>query len=320
MQDPLERLMAKFDITGQEGPGSALPKPETALQSPADDFDVQATAAPPASTQVKRAQSLTRRPRPTHRQQLKHALTVNAAHVITHDYLTLSQPLSEGLLLMDRTERKLKLIHSLGELAPLHSYTTEYGNTLTRHKKHKALLAGSIELDVATDEADFDKQLERAALQDGATLQLAHRQATYRAFSAYSSDQSLYGDEASDSASAVCGGASSAPGRVESASTGERLKEANAVARLEKLTARLGEMEEWFASVKAEASSDRQMREQATARLSLLQERIDRLQEQLLYQTAENKQLRVRLAELQNAEPETLMGRAQPMPLRAHQG
>eukprot|EP00965_Chrysotila_dentata_P112322 3713269-Pleurochrysis_carterae.AAC.4 len=35
-----------------------------------------------------------RRPQ-THRQQLKHALTLNAAHVITHDYLMLSQPLAE---------------------------------------------------------------------------------------------------------------------------------------------------------------------------------------------------------------------------------
>ena len=32
---------------------------------------------------------------PNHKQQLKHALTVNAAHVITIDYLTLSQPLSQ---------------------------------------------------------------------------------------------------------------------------------------------------------------------------------------------------------------------------------
>jgi hypothetical protein len=98
-----------------------------------------------------RAQGCRRR-LPTHNQQLKHALTINAAHVITHDYLTLSQPLSEGLLLMDRTERKLKLIHSLGALQPLHNYTTEYGNSLVRYAKHKALLAGSIEVDVPTDQ------------------------------------------------------------------------------------------------------------------------------------------------------------------------
>ena len=54
---------------------------------------------------------------------------------------------------MDRTDRKLKLIHSLGELQPLHRYTTEYGNVLQRQSRHKAVLAGTIELEVETDEA-----------------------------------------------------------------------------------------------------------------------------------------------------------------------
>ena len=51
---------------------------------------------------------------------------------------------AEGLLLMDRTDRKLKLIHSLGDLQPLHNYTTEYGNSLVRHvynNKHALALA-----------------------------------------------------------------------------------------------------------------------------------------------------------------------------------
>lgn len=51
---------------------------------------------------------------------MKHALTVQSAHMITTDYVALSQPLEGGLLLMDRTDRKLKLIHSLGELQPQH--------------------------------------------------------------------------------------------------------------------------------------------------------------------------------------------------------
>lgn len=122
-----------------------------------------------------------RRRKLTKQQQQKHAMTVHAAHVITTDYVALSQPLAEvrrsclpvplpmhtprhaaatalrlsstvgfpaarqhvqspragprvpqGILLMDRTDRKLKLIHSLGELLPNHSYTTEYGNVITR--------------------------------------------------------------------------------------------------------------------------------------------------------------------------------------------
>eukprot|EP00967_Tisochrysis_lutea_P152865 scaffold300471_cov39-Tisochrysis_lutea.AAC.3 len=153
--DPLERLMAKFDITGQQSPNalggvnSGLPSGEVgrpAVSSTAgSSADAQAAYGP--------SRALGRRQTPSHKQQLKHALTINAAHVITHDYLTLSQPLSEGLLLMDRTERKLKLIHSLGNLQPFHQYTTEYGNSLVRHAKHKALLAESIEVDVPTDEA-----------------------------------------------------------------------------------------------------------------------------------------------------------------------
>ena len=35
------------------------------------------------------------RSKPTQHQQLKHALSVNAAHVLTNDYMMLSQPLSE---------------------------------------------------------------------------------------------------------------------------------------------------------------------------------------------------------------------------------
>ena len=109
------------------------------------------------------------RHKPNKKQQLKHAMTVQSAHMITTDYVSLSQlsQLIDGVLLNDRTEHKLKLIHSLGELQPMHTYTTEYGNVLERPTKHKAILAGSIELEITTDEADFDAEMERLALANG---------------------------------------------------------------------------------------------------------------------------------------------------------
>lgn len=96
-------------------------------------------------------------------------MTVQSAHMITTDYITLSQPLTDGILLHDRTERKLKLIHSLGELQPMHTYTTEYGNVLERPAKHKCVLAGSVELEVTSDEADFERSMGRLALSAGGT-------------------------------------------------------------------------------------------------------------------------------------------------------
>ena len=65
--------------------------------------------------------------------------------------------------------------------------------------------------------------------------------------------------------------------------------QAAALERLQRLTARLEEMEAWFDSVKAEAASERRIREQATTRLGLMQERLDRLKEQVAAQSAENK-------------------------------
>jgi hypothetical protein len=105
-----------------------------------------------------------RKRQPTKKQQLKHAMTVQSAHMITTDYVTLSQPLSDGLLLHDRTEHKLTLIHSLGELIPMHTYTTEVGNTLERPAKHKAVLAGSIELEITSDEAVLPTAVRRLLL------------------------------------------------------------------------------------------------------------------------------------------------------------
>jgi len=151
--DPLERLMQKFDITGQQGSSSnaAAPAPSPTAAEASDEASYMRTSSA-SDLRPAHVGRGGRRRLPSHKQQLKHAHTINAAHVITHDYLTLSQPLSEGLLLMDRTDRKLKLIHSLGDLQPLHHYTTEYGNSLVRHAKYKAVLAGSIEVEVPTDE------------------------------------------------------------------------------------------------------------------------------------------------------------------------
>ena len=56
-------------------------------------------------------------------------------------------------MLMDRTERRLVMVRSLGELLPLRQYNTEYGNTLCRVSKYKARLADTIELDVTSDES-----------------------------------------------------------------------------------------------------------------------------------------------------------------------
>ena len=129
---------------------------------------------------IQRASSFGRRPKaPNHKQQLKHALTVNAAHVITQDYVMLSRPLTDGLMLMDAQERKLRMVRSLGELLPLRRYTTEYGNTLERVSKHKAVLAGTIELPIATDEVGFDELVARLALEPaaGRTPQAAERMA-----------------------------------------------------------------------------------------------------------------------------------------------
>ena len=145
----------------------------TAWRSGAVGASAPAAAPAPAAAlaeavgaTIQRASSFGRRPKaPNHKQQLKHALTVNAAHVITQDYVMLSRPLTDGLMLMDAQERKLRMVRSLGELLPLRRYTTEYGNTLERVSKHKAVLAGTIELPIATDEVGFDELVARLALE-----------------------------------------------------------------------------------------------------------------------------------------------------------
>ena len=85
----------------------------------------------------------------------------------------------------------------MGELQPLHKYTTEYGNVLERTTKYKAVLAGSIELDVTTDEADFDATMQRLALNGGAgSASLPNtemRMASYAAFTSAANGEALKG-------------------------------------------------------------------------------------------------------------------------------
>ena len=65
---------------------------------------------------------------------------------------------------------------------------------------------------------------------------------------------------------------------------------------------RMGEIECWFASVKAEAAGERQMREQAHSRALLLQERLERMQEQVAKQGGERGAARSR-RNVGSAEP-----------------
>jgi hypothetical protein len=66
-------------------------------------------------------------------------------------------------MLMDRTERRLVMVRSLGELLPLRQYNTEYGNTLCRVSKYKARLADTIELDITSDEVHAPRPRTDAA-------------------------------------------------------------------------------------------------------------------------------------------------------------
>ena len=254
-------------------------------------------------------------------------MTVQSAHMITTDYVALSQPLTDGMLLNDRTEHKLKLIHSLGELLPLHTYTTEYGNVLERPSKYKALLAGSIELELTSDEINFDEQMGELALRGEATSSLPNthmRMASYEAFSkqqhggadAPSSHAGAHAPSTSSNGAHARGGsggeqlASSMmthgqpvdddPGR------GERLREAEALERIASLVARLGEMEEWFESVKGEAERERRMREQSTARLAVMQERAELLTGRVGELQRENALLRRRVADVTAAYEDEL--------------
>jgi hypothetical protein len=309
--DALDRVLSKIDVMGAPplSPRERRVSAATAWRSGAVGASAPAAAPAPAAAlaeavgaTIQRASSFGRRPKaPNHKQQLKHALTVNAAHVITQDYVMLSRPLTDGLMLMDAQERKLRMVRSLGELLPLRRYTTEYGNTLERVSKHKAVLAGTIELPIATDEVGFDEHLARLALEPaaGRTPQAAERMAAYDAIRGGGAD----GDAAAAGSSRAAphgengGGPSSA---AELDGDGRRA----AMERLEAMGARLSELEGWCDAAKAEAAQERQMREQASRRLEFVQERFERMQAQVQQMRAENDELRRRVHDLQNAEPE----------------
>ena len=280
---------------------------------------------------------------------MKHAMTVQSAHMITTDYITLNQPLSEGILLHDRTDRRLKLIHSLGELQPMHTYVTEYGNVLERPAKHKCVLGGSIELEVLSDEADFDAQMGRLALSSNGAgssqpPSTSMRMASYSAVrdvwsvsaaapdkrhterssgrdvasnghgsaygtndSAASTDGTCSSSSSSSSSRQANGGGHGEPGGHGShvagglhndAASSEPLDEKEALERIAALVGRVQEMEQWFTGVKAEAERERRMREQTSARLELMTERVELLHSQLVETQRENKMLRQRVADI----------------------
>ena len=267
--DPLEALMSKFDITGQNLAPPPLPvrHEQSALASLAgkrfaaseSEAAAPAAAAPASAPAAATAVNQTKRPSrvPDVKQQLKHALTVNAAHVITHDFMTLSQPLSEGIMLMDRSERRLVMVRSLGELLPLRSYNTECGNILERVSKHKARLAGIVELDIPTDEVDWDVTLGRIALsaeaQGGGGTghpQDSERMATYKAFVASGSCAAAGASAAAAASSALNGEALSGP----------RLREKEAVDKMQALQMRMSEIGTHHAASAPEAQPTEERR------------------------------------------------------------
>lgn len=216
---------------------------------------------------------------------------------------------------MDRTARKLKLIHSLGELLPGHNYTTEYGNVLTRTRKHKALLAGSIELDVLADEADWDNAHRQMALDTDAhgAPSTPTRLATYAAFKSQGKAAAAAEAAGPDAANGHGGGSNGHGANHHQGKGGgsgdfdaEAFGEAEALQRVAALVERMAEIEGWFTGVKAEAEAERRMREQSNARLELSLERLDRAQAELSALRHENEQLKRRLQGVVHAQIEEL--------------
>lgn len=280
-------LQSSFDITGQ---GTILGHGAAAKSAPSTPVASRQEASQRQEQLKERAKTASRLP--NKKQQMKHAMTVQSAHMITTDFQMLSRPLEDGILLMDRTERKLKLIKSLGELLPQHQYSTEYGNVLERTMKHKAMLAGSIPLDVATDEVDFDNKMHALALDEGARPTTHTKMAAYEAMSSMASlslaeqvaateasihQRSLAPAAAPSAARAGASHSGSAHGALPgggayvtmpSDQAAERLQEEEAQQRIAALVDRMAEMEQWFAGVKAEAERERKMREQARGHAS----------------------------------------------------
>ena len=98
--------------------------------------------------------------------------------------------------------------------------------------------------------------------------------------------------------------ASDAPSEEGADCSAERLEEAEALRRIGALVERMAEMESWFAGVQAEAERERRMREQATARLALMAERVDKASAELAALRDENAALRSRLENVHAAQEE----------------
>ena len=244
---------------------------------------------------------------------MKHAMTVQSAHMVTTDYVALSQlgSLSEGILLNDRTERKLKLVHSLGELLPMHHYTTEVGNTVERPTKYMVLLAGEIEIGVETDEIDFDAEMGKLALGaegsrsnalKSSSVPQAMKMSSYAAFANPTTFAASAckgnGDAAGSHGDGQQYAGAVASGLMTEEEATERLQEDDALARIRTLVERVQEMQSWFDGVKQEAERERSLREQTAARLEFMQERVEMLYNQMGEVQRENRQLRQRLLDV----------------------
>lgn len=206
--------------------------------------------------------------------------------------------------------------HAAHAPVTVHRYTTEYGNVLERTTKYKAVLAGSIELDITSDEADFDAEMGKLAL-NGTRLSTQVRMATYDAMSAQ------FSGAPSAAATGVASELSSAPACGPGHSTSrmpadevlaeedqEVLQEHEALGRIHALVERMQEMEHWFAGVKSEAEHERKMREMTLSRLVLMQERVERSNSEVASLRAQNAELRLRLEELTVAQEEAQEMRA----------
>ena len=177
------------------------------------------------------------------------------------------------------------------------------------------MLANSIELDITTDEADFDTAMGQLALNGSGSAVLPTTEMRMASYAAFTSSQANAPDAASTngessgapgaSAGSMSKGLQNVAGAGGSSTEGdascERLREAEALQRIASLVERLSEMEEWFLGVKAEAERERRMREQSLVRLALMQERVDGLNGTVAELRKENRELRRRLSDVSAA-------------------
>ena len=100
----LSGIVAKFDILG-EGSGTILSAGgQRATQSePPTPAGHHTNGLAPAADAPRKSTGY----RPNKKQQLKHAMTVQSAHMITTDYVALSQPLVDGVLSTMRMEAEI---------------------------------------------------------------------------------------------------------------------------------------------------------------------------------------------------------------------